>query len=197
MLPAGEPGSGRSRCYASGQGPGHCRRDMPCAQPLPDSLNTAISPLRSTRFKQDQPGCAVKSGDKPAAVDFVFLTKPELLFDSIETHKYSSKTQRNSCNMRACGGAVGLLFVRMPHRLGAAGTANQWTDQLPIDRRWPLPRSQRRFPARHCIQLWPGLEGYSWLEPHIRTLPDLPGSGVATDTTPVIQPGSTSSCCRQ
>jgi len=26
----------------------HCRRDVPCAQPLPDSLNTAISPRRST-----------------------------------------------------------------------------------------------------------------------------------------------------
>ncbi len=51
----------------------HCRRDVPSAQPLPDSLNTAISPLRSTRLKGDQPRCAVKSGDKPAAVLFVFL----------------------------------------------------------------------------------------------------------------------------
>ena len=111
-------------------------------------------------------------------------------------------------------GDVGLLFVRMPHKSGAYGRTEQWAHQLPIDQRWSLPRSQRRFPARHCIQLWPGLEGYSWLEPHIRTLPDLPGSGVATDTTPAIhiirsetqepantcpirQSGHTYSICRQ
>jgi hypothetical protein len=28
-------------------------------------------------FKRDQPGCAVQSGDKPAAVHFVFLRNPE------------------------------------------------------------------------------------------------------------------------
>jgi len=117
----------------------------------------------------------------------------------------------------ATGGAVGLLFICMPHQPGAAGRTDQRTDQqsdqLPIDQRWPLPRSQRGFPARHCIQLWTGLEGYSWLEPHIRTLPDLPGSGVATATTPALhiicretqepantgpvrQPGRSSSRCR-
>ena len=69
----------------------HCRRAVPSAQPLPDSLNTAISPLRSTRLKGDQPGCAVKSGDKPAAVLFVFLAKTELHLHTIETIKQSSK----------------------------------------------------------------------------------------------------------
>jgi hypothetical protein len=33
----------------------------------------------------------VKSGDKPAAVHFVFLTKPEILLHAIETIKKSSK----------------------------------------------------------------------------------------------------------
>jgi hypothetical protein len=35
-------------------------------------------------LKGDQPGCAVKSGDKPAAVHFVFLTKPDLPLCVIE-----------------------------------------------------------------------------------------------------------------
>ncbi len=82
----------------------------------------------------------------------------------------------------ANGVGVGLRFVRMPHKPGAG----ERTDQLQIDQRWPLPGAQKGFPARHCIQLWPGLEGHSWLEPHIRTLFDLPGSGIEADTTPAL-----------
>jgi fermentation-respiration switch protein FrsA (DUF1100 family) len=43
----------------------------------------------------------VQSGDKPAAVHFVFFTKPELLLHVIEAFKQSRFIQRNSCNMRA------------------------------------------------------------------------------------------------
>jgi hypothetical protein len=34
-------------------------------------------------IKQDQPGCAVKSGDKLAAAHFVLLIKPKLLLQVI------------------------------------------------------------------------------------------------------------------
>ena len=43
----------------------------------------------------------MKSGDKPAAVHFVFPIIPKSLLHVIEIIKQSSKAQRNSCNLRA------------------------------------------------------------------------------------------------
>jgi hypothetical protein len=50
---------------------------------------------------QDQPGCAVQSGDKPAAVHFVIVTNPEISSHPIDFMENNNITQRNSCNLRA------------------------------------------------------------------------------------------------
>ena len=49
---------------------------------------------------RERPGCAVQSGDKPAAIHFVFLINPQLLSHVIEFMKKSITNQRNWCNMR-------------------------------------------------------------------------------------------------
>jgi hypothetical protein len=43
----------------------------------------------------------MKSGDKPAAAQFVFSNSPKLTLHAIDFIEESSKEQRNSCNMRA------------------------------------------------------------------------------------------------
>jgi len=62
----------------------------------------------------------VQSGDKPAAVHFVFLARSELCVFSIEVLKQSSKAQRNSCNMR-----VNFIGVGLPCGIALGAQARQ------------------------------------------------------------------------